>query len=85
MTSVASLTLSVLNPAGLSWELWAGSVVSDLLGQYNLPNPGEEGLWHAWATELLNVTALAGLGIVDPRTFGADWRSWAAVFIMTVT
>ena len=77
-------TLTMLNPLGISWASWAGGVAQDLSPVYNIPNPGEEDLWQQWATELLNIDAVAELGVPDPRGF-QDWRQWAARFIMAST
>jgi len=79
------LSITVTNPGGLSWPVWAGLVTQELLGGYNLPNPGNEGLWQLWATELLNIPGLVELGLPDPRTFGKNWRGWATVFTLIVT
>jgi hypothetical protein len=49
----------------------------DLSSDYNLPNPVEEGSWAIWATELLTIPSLSGLGLPNPSAF-ADWKDWAA-------
>ena len=79
------LPLTVSDPAQLSWPVWAGLVNQELQGSYTLPNPGAEGLWQSWATELLNIPGLAELGLPDPRQFGLDWRGWAVAFTMATT
>ncbi len=79
------LSLTVGDPSQLTWRVWAGLVTQELLGSYNLPNPGDEGLWQLWATELLNIPGLVELGLPDPRAFARSWQEWATVFLLTVT
>ena len=74
---------SLPDPRNASWESWATAVVVTLLPSYNLPNPGPEGLWQAWAAELLNISGLAATGVPDPRAYGGDWRRWAVAFVFT--
>lgn len=83
---MVNLSITTLGAADLEWSIWAGSVTQDLLSSgYTLPNPGEEGLWQVWATELLNNADIAALGLADPRSYGDRWREWASALIMTVT
>jgi hypothetical protein len=72
-------------PEGLEWGAWSVYVLTELSNGYTLPNPVDEGLWQAWATELLNIAGISELGVADPRSFGEDWRAWAAAFILTAS
>lgn len=71
------------DPRYHTWNQWATMVIVEAFPLYNLPNPGPEGLWQAWATELLNIAGFAERGVPDPRRFSDDWRRWAAAFIYT--
>jgi len=82
---VASSTILIPDPRYLDWEIWSGQTLLSALGVYNLPNPVDEGLWQAWATELLNITGFASRGSPDPRGYGEDWRAWAMALIMTAS
>ena len=69
----------------MPWSDWVGIASLDLGAAYNLPSAVPEALWQSWATELLNIPEFVELGVPSPRSFGADWRAWAASFILALS
>lgn len=77
------LQIDIPDPNTTPFDLWA-SVLTEQLASYNVPNPWTEDLWAAWAVRVVEVEAVAELGVADPRTF-ANWRDWGLALSQAVT
>ena len=77
-----SLLPVAIDPRGMSWERWA-TTLTEALARHNLPIPGGEGSWSAWAFLLFASPDLVGAGVLDPRGF-TDWRRWAEATVQVL-
>lgn len=64
------------DPRGLTFEEWGTYTAFDVARVGNVPVEPKEENWQDFARSLLQVPALAGLGIPSPEGF-TDWPSWA--------
>lgn len=77
---VRRASIRVIDPRYMTVEAWTTLTATALLPfGGNVPHYSDEANWRDWALRVRGITALASLGIPDPRGY-QDWREWAFGF-----